>query len=65
MNALANSEQPRVSWLSVVDRQASSLQFGVVQIVVHNSQVVQIERTEKVDLDRPGNRSLPTAEPTP
>jgi hypothetical protein len=29
----------------------SSLRFGVVQIVVHDSRVVQIERTEKTRLE--------------
>ncbi|MDB6125687.1 MAG: hypothetical protein JWQ71_4680 [Pedosphaera sp.] len=38
-------------WLELVQRQVDSLQFGIVQIVVHNSRVVQIERTEKVRLD--------------
>jgi hypothetical protein len=28
------------------------MRFGVVQIVVHESRVVQIERTEKLRLDR-------------
>jgi hypothetical protein len=41
------------SWLSVVQQQVESLSFGVVQIVVHNERVVQIERTEKIRLDRP------------
>ena len=36
------------SWLEVVHQQVSSLQFGVVQITVHESKDVQIERTEKV-----------------
>jgi len=36
------------SWLEVVRQHVSSLQFGVVQITVHESKVVQIERTEKV-----------------
>jgi hypothetical protein len=40
------------AWLDVVRQQVNSLKFGVVQIVVHDSQVVQIERTEKVRLDR-------------
>jgi len=35
-----------------VEEQVASLQFGVVQIVVHDSRVVQIERTEKVRLDK-------------
>ncbi|HTS16025.1 MAG TPA: YezD family protein [Verrucomicrobiae bacterium] len=44
------TEEERV-WLSLVRRQVRSLHFGVVQIVVHNSQVVQIERTEKLRLN--------------
>jgi hypothetical protein len=40
------------TWLETVRKQVASLRFGVVQIVVHDSQVVQIERTEKVRLDR-------------
>lgn len=47
----ADSAEP--AWLEVVRRNVSSLRFGVVQIVVHESQVVQIERTEKVRLDQP------------
>ena len=39
------------AWLSIVRRQVRSLRYGVVQIVVHNAQVVQIERTEKLRLD--------------
>jgi hypothetical protein len=35
------------SWLEVVRQQISSLQFGVVQITVHESKVFQIERAEK------------------
>jgi len=40
------------TWVELVRSQVDSLRFGVVQIVVHDSQVVQIERTEKVRLDR-------------
>ena len=39
-------------WLELVRRQVSSLRFGVVQIVVHDSQVTQIEKTERVRLDK-------------
>ena len=35
-------------WLSTVQKTVESLDFGVVQIVVHSSKVVQIERTEKI-----------------
>ena len=35
-------------WLEVVRKHVASLSFGVVQITVHDSKVVQIERTEKI-----------------
>ena len=41
------------SWLDVVRDQVGSLEFGVVQIVVHAARVVQIERTEKIRLENP------------
>ena len=41
------------SWLDVVRRQVNSLNFGVVQIVVHGARVVQIECTEKIRLEHP------------
>jgi hypothetical protein len=42
----------KAGWLEIVRRQVGSLRFGVVQIVVHDSQVTQIERTERVRLDK-------------
>jgi hypothetical protein len=39
-------------WLQVVQDQVDALRFGVIQIVIHDSRVVQIERTQKVRLDR-------------
>ena len=42
----------RCTWVELVRNQVNSLRFGVIQIVVHDSRVVQIERTEKVRLDR-------------
>ena len=39
-------------WLEIVRRHVDTLDFGVVQIVVHGSRVVQIERTEKVRLQQ-------------
>lgn len=47
------------SWLELVQKQVASLRFGIVQIVVHDSRVVQIERTEKVRLDHPHNDPSP------
>jgi len=39
-------------WLEIVRRQVASLRYGVVQVVVHDSQVTQIEKTERVRLDK-------------
>jgi hypothetical protein len=38
-------------WLELVRQQVESLQYGVVQIAVHDSRVTQIERTEKLRLE--------------
>ena len=52
MNALVNNNELSPDWLAIVSKQVESLRFGVVQIVVHESRVVQIERTEKLRLDK-------------
>jgi len=38
-------------WLEIVRRQVGSLRYGVVQVVVHDSQVTQIDKTERVRLE--------------
>jgi hypothetical protein len=43
----------KTDWMEVVRQQVGSLRFGVVQIVVHDSKVTQIEKTERVRLDKP------------
>jgi len=43
-------------WLDVVRKHVGSLSFGVVQITVHDSKVVQIEKTEKTRF-QPGKRN--------
>jgi hypothetical protein len=40
-------------WLEVVRQHVASLRYGVVQIVVHDAHVIQIEKTERVRLERP------------
>jgi hypothetical protein len=42
---------PVPTWVGIVRDKVDTLRFGVVQIVVHDSKVVQIERTEKTRLD--------------
>ena len=57
MNAAASPHSPAPAalpeWLAVVRQKVEGLRFGVVQIVVHDSQVTQIERTEKTRLAAP------------
>jgi hypothetical protein len=40
------------NWLEIVRRQVGSLQYGVVEIIVHDSRVTQIEKTERLRLDK-------------
>ena len=45
-----DDQQSSADWLELVRQKVQSLRFGVVQIVVHDSRVTQIERTEKTRL---------------
>jgi hypothetical protein len=53
--AADSTEEPSVTapWLSVVSEKVKSMRYGVVQIVVHDSRVVQIERTERTRFEVP------------
>jgi hypothetical protein len=60
--------KPRVrdglpAWLDVIQEEVGSLRFGIVQIIVHDSEVVQIERTERIRFDntRPGRTRKPAS----
>jgi hypothetical protein len=46
------AEQNPPSWLAVVREQVNSLKYGTVQITVHDSRVTQVERSEKLRMDR-------------
>lgn len=46
------------AWLEIVQRQVASLRFGVVQIVVHESEVTQIDKTERVRLQKSQSRII-------
>jgi hypothetical protein len=52
MKAEIALKQITPDWLEIIASQVSSLKFGVVQITVHESRVVQIEKTEKVRFDK-------------
>lgn len=51
-------DQP--DWLSIVREKVETLRYGVVQIVIHDSKVTQIERTERTRIEsRPAEPSRP------
>ena len=39
-------------WLELVIQNLKSLHFGVVEMIVHDSHVIQIERTERIPLEK-------------
>jgi hypothetical protein len=60
----ATRNEAQRDWLALVAEQVAQLRFGVVQITVHESRVVQIERTERVRLDKlPTESASPTHQP--
>jgi hypothetical protein len=48
-----------LKWLELVIQQVGSLRYGVVEIVVHDSQVTQIEKTERLRLDKTTTENRP------
>jgi hypothetical protein len=50
-------DKVNVNWIDLVQRQVASLQFGVVQITVHDGRVVQVETTERLRFDKPPSDS--------
>ena len=52
MSATNRINEITPTWLGIVASQIESMKFGVVQITVHESRVVQIEKTEKVRLEK-------------
>ncbi len=52
MNGPLNGIEISPEWVGIVLKQVESLRFGVVQITVHESRVVQIEKTEKVRIEK-------------
>ncbi|MGA2028758.1 MAG: YezD family protein [Verrucomicrobiota bacterium] len=56
-NKVIGNDGEKSNWLEVVQQQVDSLRYGVVQIVVHDSHVTQIEKTERVRLDKPRSQT--------
>ena len=60
MNNIARNESDKSkaqeklpAWLQLVREHVASLKFGTVQVTVHDSRVVQVERVEKLRFDKP------------
>ena len=50
------ADGPGSSWRRAVVRAVRSVQFGSVEIVIHEGRVVQVETREKVRFDEAGRR---------
>jgi len=50
---IRHDAKPSEDWLAIVREKTRGLKYGVVQIVVHDSRVVQIERTERIRIEQP------------
>jgi len=53
------------SWVGRITEAVSGLQYGTVQIVVHDGRIVQIERTERRRFDEVAERRSQTREHPP
>jgi len=49
------------NWEDIVRQHVESLRFGTVEIIVHDSRVIQIEKTERVRLGKSG--TTPAGDP--
>ena len=46
------TENTSQNWQEIVQQHVESLHFGTVEIIVHDSQVIQIEKTERLRLGK-------------
>ena len=53
LNSNVNNS-PDQNWQEIVRQHVESLRFGTVEIIVHDSRVIQIEKTERVRLTKGG-----------
>jgi len=53
--ALKARNSDELKWVDLVIQHVGSLRYGVVEIVVHDSRVIQIEKTERVRLEKTTN----------
>ncbi|HEY1790080.1 MAG TPA: YezD family protein [Verrucomicrobiae bacterium] len=58
--AVKGKSSDELKWLELVIQHVGSLRYGVVEIVVHDSRVIQIEKTERVRLEKTPNEKRET-----
>jgi hypothetical protein len=53
--SIKGKSSDELKWLELVIQHVGSLRYGVIEIVVHDSRVIQIEKTERVRLEKTSN----------
>ena len=48
-----------LKWIELVIQQVGSLRYGVVEIVVQDGRVIQIEKTERLRLEKASDKHRP------
>ena len=56
---MIKSFEPGELWLERIKESLNGLAYGIVQIVVHDGQIVQIERTERQRFDTDPYKTQP------
>jgi hypothetical protein len=59
LQAVKGKSSDELKWLELVIQHVGSLRYGVVEIIVHDSHVIQIEKTERVRLEKNSNDKSP------
>ena len=49
-----------LKWLEIISENVKSLRYGAVEVIVHNTRVIQITKTERVRLDKAEQRQEQT-----
>jgi hypothetical protein len=60
----ADSTDNPLDWLRLVRKHVQSLKYGTVQITVHDSQVTEVVKSEKMRLVRPKASGPPKSQTT-
>jgi len=58
-NKVSTSGGEDLKWLGLVSQQIGSLRYGVVEIVVQDGRVIQIEKTERLRLEKASDKHRP------